>query len=562
MAALTWYLTNTAVDTIWQELSETAPGSATSSPNVGWTVAKVAATNYSAFLVGTERASGTFGATALPAAASLNTGGNGDGLRTTNKYTGAFASANWSFTFEITAVGAGGTQDGRFRLRLYRSVNANGSSATEITSAVQTTTTVTNLATSATTELTLTFNPGAFSVSGEYLFVQLAWEISGAGGSNSCDVILRVGANETRIVTSTFTPAFTGSGSSAMSGFASSGNAAEEFPSSGTSALTAFASSGTGTAGSSGTTGSGSSALQPFAGSGVGSEKFTASGTSALATFAASGSGSEKFVCSGGSAFRTFASSGVASEKFTGSGSSAFAQFAATGVGAVANNIGSGSSAIRSFASSGSGSERFPASGSSAFMTFAGSGAATERFTASGTGALKSFACTGNARERFAASGTSGLASFACSGSGTTASGNLGSGSSALAAFASSGVGAECFSGSGTSAIAPFACTGADSVPVNVQPSTFVIRFNATFTNASGWSSDSPNLRVVVTAPDGAKTTLQYRRDTQLIRVAPGRYVFALTVGSLGTWHAEWFDGSTSLGETWIPVNRNLLPLA
>ena len=262
MAALTFYLTNTAVNG-YGELNENAPASALSSPVTGWIVAKTASGNYSAFLVNTERAANTFGATVLPAAASLNA----DGLRTASAYTGTFANANWTFTFEITATTSASGQDGNFGLRLYRSANADGSSATEITAARQETNAVTNLATGATTELAVTFNPGAFSVNGEYLFVQLAWEITGASGNNGADVNLRIGSNETRIVSADFTPSFTGSGDGALSTVAGSGTGTESFP------------------------GSGSGALDPIAGSGTGAEEFPGSGSGAVSSFAGSGTG-------------------------------------------------------------------------------------------------------------------------------------------------------------------------------------------------------------------------------------------------------------------------------
>jgi len=194
----TWYMTN-ATGNGYQELSETAPGSGTSSPNVGWTVAKVAASNFSDLQAGTERASGTFGATVLPGTTFVTS----RGFRT-DAFTISFTSANWTFTFEVTAVSAAAGQDGRFGLRMWRSVNADGTSATQITSARQVTTSFTDLGTGATTEISVTFNPGAFSLANEFLFVALAHEITGASTSNSADVILRIGANETRIVSAPF----------------------------------------------------------------------------------------------------------------------------------------------------------------------------------------------------------------------------------------------------------------------------------------------------------------------------------------------------------------------
>ena len=95
------------------------------------------------------------------------------------------------------------------RCRLFRGSNADGSGATEITGAQQQGGLVSNLATSATQVSTATFNPGASSVSNEYIFVQLAWERTGAGGMTNSDVNMRIGngsGSGTRVISSDFTP--------------------------------------------------------------------------------------------------------------------------------------------------------------------------------------------------------------------------------------------------------------------------------------------------------------------------------------------------------------------
>lgn len=204
MAVLTWYGMNTLVS-VHQEMSETSPGAdATSSPNVGWIVS-TGATNHSELDAGVERAASTFVGTTVPDGTPDVT--LGDCLRSTNTYSGDFASANWEVHFVCIAVTNGGAQDGRIRFRLLRGANADGSGATEITAAQQQGSLVTDLATSAQQDSTLTFNPGAFTVTGEYIFVQLAWERTGAGGMTTADVVMRIGTTATRVVSSNFTPA-------------------------------------------------------------------------------------------------------------------------------------------------------------------------------------------------------------------------------------------------------------------------------------------------------------------------------------------------------------------
>src|SRR5262245_17944538 len=186
-------------------MSETDPGTeAFASPVTGWIVS-TGTSGTSPFNSQNEQAASTFTGGPHPDG-SIDTS-TGDCLRTTNQYTGDFANANWVISFCVRANSSGSTHDGRVTARLFRSANADGSSATQITSAIQNGTTVTDLLTSATQTSTVTFNPGAFSVNNEYIFVQLGWERLGAGPMTTSDVNMRVGnasGNGTRVVSSNF----------------------------------------------------------------------------------------------------------------------------------------------------------------------------------------------------------------------------------------------------------------------------------------------------------------------------------------------------------------------
>lgn len=210
MAALTWYLTNNSVS-VGSDLSETDPGAeAYRSPVTGWIVS-TGSTNHSAYFNDVERAASTF-ADANPPDGSLDTT-NGDFWTSPAALTGDFASGNWNVHFACQAQTNGGAQDGRMRCRLFRGPNQDGSSATEITAAQQQGGLVTDLATATTQVSTATFNPGAFSVTNEYLFIQLAWERTGAGGMTTSDVNVRIGhgsGNGSRVVTADFTATSTG----------------------------------------------------------------------------------------------------------------------------------------------------------------------------------------------------------------------------------------------------------------------------------------------------------------------------------------------------------------
>ncbi len=172
----------------------------------GWIVGTVAATKYALMDSATERASGALGTTVLPNAGPENT--LGDSFRSQNLINGAFANANWSLSFQVEGeTRSTSTTGGRLRIRIWKSVNANGSGATELTSATLTTTQFTNLANTAFQTITVTWSPGAtLTLTNEYLFIQIAFQLDVAGNNANADVHLAVGSSNS-IATSVFTPA-------------------------------------------------------------------------------------------------------------------------------------------------------------------------------------------------------------------------------------------------------------------------------------------------------------------------------------------------------------------
>jgi hypothetical protein len=175
MAAKTWYLTNGVDADGWQALSESAQAAATA--NAGWIVG-TGATNHSELQADAQRASSTFTGTTVPDG-TLDTSLK-DAFRTPGPLTGSFAAANWSFQFAVQSPTNGGAADGQIVFRLIKA-DANGSNATEITAAQQSASVCTNVSTSDVNG-TLTLNPVAFSLAGQYLFLQVAWKRTGAGG--------------------------------------------------------------------------------------------------------------------------------------------------------------------------------------------------------------------------------------------------------------------------------------------------------------------------------------------------------------------------------------------
>ena len=193
-------------------LAETDPGASTM--GTGWVVAKLAAGNFSKLLYGTERASGTFSTTdalTTPAAPA-----SGDSWRTENTISGIYANANWTLTFRVRAVTAASSQTGRVKCRIWRSVNADGTSATQITSSILTGSTTAALSTSADATSTVTFTPGGtVTLNNEYLFIQCEWEIVGVSGNNSGDVDFRASASTVATANITNTSVASASGAGA-----------------------------------------------------------------------------------------------------------------------------------------------------------------------------------------------------------------------------------------------------------------------------------------------------------------------------------------------------------
>jgi hypothetical protein len=198
MAKSTFHLTSGVDAQGWCALSESAQSAATTAS--GWTVG-TGATNHSELEAGVERAASTFTGT-TPPDGTLDTTLK-DALRTPDALTLNFAPGEWQFDFGLIAVTNGGAQDGRIRFRVIKA-DADGSNATEVTSGQQQASLVTDLGTGAEQVSSLAVELPRIELSNQYLFFQLAWERTGAGGMTNADALLRTGtaSTGTRIVSS------------------------------------------------------------------------------------------------------------------------------------------------------------------------------------------------------------------------------------------------------------------------------------------------------------------------------------------------------------------------
>lgn len=182
-------------------------GDAGSVSSTGWTVGTKASGNYCLMSFGNVRGSSSFGTTALPAAGPNNTvtASGGDSFRTNSTLNGSYAAGTWSF--QITGQASTSAVDGTIglRVRVWKSVNADGSSATELT-----TTTLASSAQSAAVGVdgvwTLTWSAPVTTFLREYLFVQFAAYVGTASSTTTAAWVMHTGSAITKIDTPDYAP--------------------------------------------------------------------------------------------------------------------------------------------------------------------------------------------------------------------------------------------------------------------------------------------------------------------------------------------------------------------
>lgn len=202
MAAKTYRITG-ALDGNFGGLAE---ADQTAASGDGWKVAKTTSGNSAEYQAGQAANISFTSQTTTPKPASFVTGSPANALKIPTALTGVFSSGSWVFTFAVRA-GVASSQAGRMRMRVFKSANANGSGATELTGSTQVGTTSAALSTSADVTTVVTWSPGTtITLNNEYLFFVIAWEITTASGSNTANVLIRTGqsAAGSRLVTPSF----------------------------------------------------------------------------------------------------------------------------------------------------------------------------------------------------------------------------------------------------------------------------------------------------------------------------------------------------------------------
>ena len=170
----TWYLDNPEQSNSSAGLlTPTQPTASTST--TGWIVGNLLdPARYSRQSFRQERAAATFTATPEPSGTPL--GKAQDCWRISAGTSGTFSAGTWYSSVSVIAVTSGGTHNGRALFRLWRSSNEDGTGATELTALAMLGSNVTGLSTTVAQSSSASVYISSFSLSGEYLFLQAAWE--------------------------------------------------------------------------------------------------------------------------------------------------------------------------------------------------------------------------------------------------------------------------------------------------------------------------------------------------------------------------------------------------
>jgi hypothetical protein len=206
----------------------------------GWTVDKKGATNYSVYYPDTTRASTTFDTTE-PSSFSQY------GYRSLMPLTGVFANAGWVLDFKVKS-NAYYAQKGYVGFRLWRSANADGSGATQVTPGWQYSSEIAFTAANEYRTGTVTWSPGAAKIlTGEYLFLEIVWKTSLSGGNNAAAVYwVHNEGTAQKLVTPTFTSVNTGTVAGVLAPLLGSGSGNVKIAGTGAATLAPLTSSESG----------------------------------------------------------------------------------------------------------------------------------------------------------------------------------------------------------------------------------------------------------------------------------------------------------------------------
>lgn len=180
--ASVWYLTSVNFSSTVELLSENAPSSGVDAVS-GWRVDSKAAPNFCTRQIDSKRGAAAFSTTEL-------TGWGGYGHRIPEKQYGDYATGTWSLTYKVKSGATYYAQTGQVKFKLHRSNSPTGGVRTELTAGWQASATISF--TAANQEKTGTITSASingFTMSGEYLWIEVEWSCEASGGNAAADVL-------------------------------------------------------------------------------------------------------------------------------------------------------------------------------------------------------------------------------------------------------------------------------------------------------------------------------------------------------------------------------------
>lgn len=190
---LFWYVDTGVTGYNGGELRDGAPQPGVVIEAGGWVVGTNPANRFGIQEYSGGCPAGDFAGTTRLTNPPVNTPNKADCFRSANALTTTFDAGTWQWSMSVASAAAADGQRGHFQIKVWKSSNADGSSATELTSGVP----IAGLECPAING-TFTRYAGAdiswaapeISLSAEYLFVQHEWVTDVAGTNSSDDVRL------------------------------------------------------------------------------------------------------------------------------------------------------------------------------------------------------------------------------------------------------------------------------------------------------------------------------------------------------------------------------------
>ncbi len=197
MPVHTLYVTNTtAITPNWFSILQDG-GSAPSAVNTDYGFGSTDLAGFNGAHLGATGTSTDYGSTSFISATTGPTKGTGSGPTTAGDsfiagpFSGSIPNTPWTFNWNVRTTGI--IADGCIRMRVWKSANADGSAATELTTSTLVGTVVSVNNTTSDFNSSISWSPGVLFVSNEYLFFQVEWNTTVSHGAGGSPVLFRAG---------------------------------------------------------------------------------------------------------------------------------------------------------------------------------------------------------------------------------------------------------------------------------------------------------------------------------------------------------------------------------